>query len=181
LNSLTTHIEGLFIVEPKVFGDERGFFTETYNQIAFSELGINQDFVQDNWSRSRKGVLRGLHFQDPNPQGKLVRCFSGTVYDVAVDLRTHSATFGEHYGVELSSENKLALWIPPGFAHGFLVLSDMADFFYKCTAFYSPHNEHSIHWNDVDLKIKWPMSDVQVSAKDQKAQTFKEWRENTKL
>ncbi len=162
-------IEGLCIIEPTVFGDERGFFMETYNENDFKEAGINTTFVQDNHSMSTKGVLRGLHFQKEHPQGKLVRVIQGTVFDVAVDIRSGSETFGQWYGVELSAENKKQFWIPEGFAHGFLVLSDTAEFCYKCTDFYRPDDEGGIAWNDPEIGIEWPECsvDLKFSGKDQ--------------
>ena len=149
-------IEGLYVIEPTVFRDERGYFMETYNQNDFKEAGLNMVFVQDNQSMSVKGVLRGLHFQKQYPQGKLVRAVRGTVFDVAVDLRTHSETYGKWYGVELSAENKKQFYIPEGFAHGFLVLSDEAEFAYKCTDFYHPNDEGGMAWNDPEIGIEWP-------------------------
>lgn len=151
-----TEIEGLLIIEPKVFGDDRGFFLETYNQKRYQEAGIPGDFVQDNLSFSRKGVLRGLHFQSPKAQGKLVSCPMGEVFDVAVDIRKGSPTFGKWVGVYLSGENKRQFWIPPGFAHGFLVTSETALFSYKCTEYYSPRDEKTILWNDPEIGIQWP-------------------------
>lgn len=158
------------VIEPKVFGDERGFFLETFQLSRYAEeAGITLPFVQDNHSRSSKGVLRGLHFQIKNPQGKLVRVVKGEVYDIAVDIRPDSNTFGQWEGVILSEENKKQLWVPPGFAHGFLVLSDVADFEYKCTDYYDPSDEGSILWNDPDLKIDWPMLNPILSEKDSSA------------
>lgn len=148
-------IEGLCVIEPTVFKDERGFFMETYNQNDFVEAGLDMVFVQDNQSMSTKGVLRGLHFQKNFPQGKLVRVVRGTVFDVAVDLRKSSATFGKWFGVELSAENKKQFYIPEGFAHGFLVLSDIAEFCYKCTDFYHPGDEGGLAWNDPEIGIDW--------------------------
>ena len=164
-------IEGLYVIEPKLFGDDRGYFMETYNYEDFKAAGLSMVFVQDNQSMSKKGVLRGLHFQKQHPQGKLVRVLSGTVYDVAVDLRKSSKTYGKYYGVILSGENKRMFYIPEGFAHGFLVLSDSAVFSYKCTDFYHPEDEGGIIWNDPDIGIEWPISnDMQVllSEKDKK-------------
>ena len=149
-------IEGLCVIEPTVHGDARGYFVETYNQKDMEEQGLNMVFVQDNQSSSTKGVLRGLHFQKEYPQGKLVRVVKGTVYDVAVDLRKGSKTYGAHFGVELSAENFRQFYIPEGFAHGFLVLSDLAEFCYKCTDFYHPGDEGGLAWNDPALGIKWP-------------------------
>lgn len=164
-----TAIPDLLIIEPKVFGDDRGFFMESWNADTFREAGLDLDFVQDNHSRSAKGVLRGLHFQNPNPQGKLVRVTAGRAWDVAVDLRRSSATFGKWQGVELSAANKRMFWVPPGFAHGFVALEDGTDFLYKCTAFYEPANEHSLLWNDPAVGIEWPLEGIepQLSGKDQ--------------
>lgn len=163
-----TSIPDLAIVEPKVFGDARGFFMESWNRKTFAALGLDLDFVQDNHSRSRKGVLRGLHYQLHQPQGKLVRVTSGAVFDVAVDLRRASPTFGRWEGVELSAENHRMLWVPPGFAHGFLVLSDSADFLYKTTEYYAPEHERCVLWNDQEIGIQWPLEgDPALSAKDQ--------------
>jgi dTDP-4-dehydrorhamnose 3,5-epimerase len=165
---IETAIPDLVIVEPRVFGDDRGFFLESWNRKTFAELGLDLDFVQDNHSRSAKGVLRGLHFQNPNPQGKLVRVTAGRAWDVAVDLRGGSATFGRWVGVELSAATKRMFWVPPGFAHGFVALEDGTDFLYKCTSFYEPANEHSLLWNDLAIGIKWPLEGIvpQLSAKD---------------
>ena len=158
------------IIEPKVFGDERGFFLETFQAERYANLaGITLPFVQDNHSRSLKGVLRGLHFQKTKPQGKLVRVVKGKVYDVAVDIRQGSSTFGQWEAVILSEENKIQFWIPAGFAHGFLVLSDTADFEYKCTDYYDPSDEASILWNDPDLNIPWPENYPKLSKKDANA------------
>jgi dTDP-4-dehydrorhamnose 3,5-epimerase len=150
-----TKIKDLLIIEPQVFGDERGFFMETYNKREFNNAGITTEFVQDNHSRSRRGVLRGLHFQRNYPQGKLVRVTSGEVFDVAVDIRSGSPTYGEWFGVILNDENKVLFYIPEGFAHGFLVLSETADFSYKCTRLYDPSDEDGIMWNDSDIGINW--------------------------
>jgi len=162
-------IEGLCVIEPAVFKDERGYFMETYNQNDFKEAGLNMVFVQDNQSMSVKGVLRGLHFQKQFPQGKLVRVVRGTVFDVAVDLRSDSKTYGKWFGVELSAENKKQFYIPEGFAHGFLVLSDEAEFAYKCTDFYHPGDEGGLLWSDPDIGIEWPFFaglDLIISDKD---------------
>jgi len=169
MHLVETAIPDLVIVEPRVFGDERGFFLESWNRKVFAELGLDLDFVQDNHSRSARGVLRGLHFQNPNPQGKLVRVVAGRAWDVAVDLRRSSPTFGQWAGIELSAENKRMFWVPPGFAHGFVSLEDGTDFVYKCTSFYEPANEHSLLWNDPALGIEWPLEGLepQLSAKDQ--------------
>ncbi|RYH50962.1 MAG: dTDP-4-dehydrorhamnose 3,5-epimerase [Alcaligenaceae bacterium] len=165
---IKTNIPEVLIIEPKVFGDARGFFLESFNQKAFDEAtGVNCQFVQDNHSRSSKGVLRGLHYQLHQPQGKLVRVVSGAVYDVAVDIRKSSATFGQWVGVELSADNHRQLWVPPGFAHGFVVLSDFADFLYKTTDYYAPAHERCILWNDSSLAIDWHISEEpNLSAKD---------------
>ncbi|OYX64244.1 MAG: dTDP-4-dehydrorhamnose 3,5-epimerase [Sphingomonadales bacterium 32-64-17] len=163
-------IAGPLVIEPKVFGDERGFFMESWSAAKFAEAGLDIAFVQDNHSRSQKGVLRGMHFQNPGPQGKLVRVVSGAVFDVAVDLRRSSPTFGQWTGVELSAENKRMFWVPQGFAHGFLTLEDDTDFLYKCDAPYAPQHEHSLAWDDPDVGIEWPLDgiEVQLSAKDAK-------------
>ena len=164
-------IEGLYIIEPAVFPDERGYFMETYNQKDFEEAGLGMTFVQDNQSMSVKGVLRGLHFQKQYPQGKLVRVVRGKVFDVAVDLRKDSQTYGKWFGVELSAENKKQFYIPEGFAHGFLALSEEAEFCYKCTDFYHPGDEGGIRWDDPDIGIKWPLeegTELVISEKDQK-------------
>ena len=171
MNVIETKLPGCLIIEPKVFGDERGFFLETFNTARYAEMaGLSLPFVQDNHSRSSKGVLRGLHFQLTKPQGKLVRVVSGKVYDVAVDLRKDSATFGQWDAVVLSAENKRQFWVPPGFAHGFVVLSEIADFEYKCTDFYDPEDEGIVLWRDPNLGIDWPVSDPLVSQKDASAQ-----------
>lgn len=171
---IETDISGVLILEPLVYGDERGFFMESYNQRVWREkTGITSDFVQDNHSRSCRGVLRGLHYQLLQPQGKLVRVSSGEVFDVAVDVRRSSKTFGKWVGTRLSEHNKRMLWIPPGFAHGFLVLSDYADFLYKTTAFYAPAYERTIIWDDPDLNISWPKSvKPELSDKDAAAPLF---------
>lgn len=173
---IDTKIADVKIIQPKVFGDERGFFLETFEVRRYKEaLNINLDFVQDNHSRSSKGVLRGLHFQTENPQGKLVRCVRGTVFDVAVDIRIGSPTFGQWEGVVLSEENKTQFWIPPGLAHGFVVLSDIADFEYKCTDYYNPGSEGCLVWNDPDVGIEWPIDYVPtLSEKDLNAKSLKE-------
>ncbi len=168
MKAIPTTIPAVLIIEPKVFGDARGFFFESFNQRAFSQAtGLDVNFVQDNHSRSAKGVLRGLHYQIQQPQGKLVRVVRGAVFDVTVDIRKSSATFGQWVGVELTEDNHRQLWIPPGFAHGFYVLSDSADFLYKTTDYYAPEFERSLVWNDPKIAIAWPV-DTQpiVSAKD---------------
>lgn len=170
-----TAIPDVLVIEPKVFGDVRGFFYESFNQKAFDEaIGRNVEFVQDNHSRSAKGVLRGLHYQIQQAQGKLVRCVRGAVFDVAVDIRKSSPTFGRWVGLELTEENHKQLWVPEGFAHGFMVLSQSADFLYKTTDYYSPAHERSILWNDRALGIGWPdvAGDPQLSAKDQAGRSF---------
>ena len=149
-------IQGLCVIEPTVHGDSRGYFMETYNENDMKEAGLDMVFVQDNQSCSTKGVLRGLHFQKQFPQGKLVRVIKGSVYDVAVDLRSDSETYGKYYGIELTEENKKQFYIPQGFAHGFLVLSDVAEFYYKCTDFYHPGDEGGMAWNDPEIGIQWP-------------------------
>ena len=170
-------LKGCVIIEPRVFGDERGFFLETFQAVRYEqEAGIDLPFVQDNHSRSAKGVLRGLHFQKTKPQGKLVRVVRGEVYDVAVDIRKGSATFGEWEGVILSEENKKQFWVPPGFAHGFVVLSDTADFEYKCTDYYDPSDEGSILWSDPDLNIPWPIANPALSTKDESAKRLVDLR-----
>jgi dTDP-4-dehydrorhamnose 3,5-epimerase len=168
MNLLPTNLPEVLLIEPKVFGDARGFFMESYNRRAFEALGIAHDFVQDNHSRSARGVLRGLHYQIAQPQGKLVRVVAGAVFDVAVDMRRSSPHFGQWAGFELSAENKRMAWIPPGFAHGFLVLSETADFLYKTTDYYAPEHERSLAWNDPDIGIAWPLADMTptLSAKD---------------
>jgi dTDP-4-dehydrorhamnose 3,5-epimerase len=173
---IPTEIPGVLVFKPKVFGDDRGFFMESFNRKTWiSATGVDCDFVQDNHSRSRRGVLRGLHYQIRHPQGKLVRVVAGEVFDVAVDVRRSSPTFGKWAGVRLSAVNKLQFWIPPGFAHGFMVLSEEADFLYKATDFYAPEHERSIIWNDPDLAISWP-TDItpELSAKDNEAPLFKD-------
>lgn len=155
-----TGIDGLYVIKPTVFEDNRGFFMETYSKRDFEEIGVNNEFVQDNHSKSTKGVLRGLHFQKEYPQSKLVRVVKGEVYDVAVDLRKDSKTYGKYYGVVLSEENKLQFFIPKGFAHGFLVLSEEAEFVYKCDDFYHPGDEGGVIWNDEKIGIKWPLEKV---------------------
>ncbi|MDP4546878.1 dTDP-4-dehydrorhamnose 3,5-epimerase [Marinobacter sp. MDS2] len=170
-----TKIPDVKLVEPRVFGDERGFFMEAWNEKAFREAGIFATFVQDNHSRSVKNTLRGLHYQIKQPQGKLVRVTRGEVFDVAVDLRANSPTFGQWVGEYLSEENNRMLWVPPGFAHGFLVTSETADFQYKCTDFYAPNYERSIHWADQSLMITWPIdteSEPLVSEKDKAGVAF---------
>lgn len=168
MNIIECDIPGPLIIEPTVFGDDRGFFMESWNADAFDAAGLDLNFVQDNHSRSQKGVLRGMHFQNPKPQGKLVRVVRGAVFDAVVDLRRSSSTFGKWTGVVLSSENKRMFWVPEGFAHGFLTLEDDTDFLYKCTAPYHPENESSLAWDDPTVGIEWPLEDIELklSSKD---------------
>lgn len=174
MNIIDTKIPDVKIIEPQVFGDERGFFFESFKQQRFEEaVGYSVNFVQDNHSKSSKGVLRGLHYQlPPHAQGKLVRCVVGEVFDVAVDIRKSSSTFGQWVGVRLSAENKRQLWIPEGFAHGFITLSDTAEFLYKTTNYYAPESEQSIKWNDEFIAIAWPLCEVSLSTKDNEAKVF---------
>lgn len=174
MQAINTKLPGVLILEPKVFGDERGFFFESFNARAFAEAtGLQCEFVQDNHSRSQRGVLRGLHYQVQQAQGKLVRVTAGEVYDVAVDLRRSSPTFGKWVGTLLSAENKRQLWVPAGFAHGFLVLSEFAEFLYKTTDYYAPEHERCIRWDDPSLAIDWPLDGTpQLSAKDQAGLSF---------
>ncbi len=173
-----TALPGVALIEPRVFGDDRGFFLESWNARTFAEHGLDLNFVQDNHSRSAKGVLRGLHFQLQQPQGKLVRVTAGAVFDVAVDVRRSSEHFGHWVGYELSAANKRMLWVPPGFAHGFLTLSDSADFLYKCTEFYDSADESSIRWDDPAIGIEWPLAGLtpQLSTKDAAAPTLADAR-----
>ncbi len=174
-----TDIDGLIIIEPTVHGDNRGYFMETYNENDMKEAGVDVRFVQDNQSMSKKGVLRGLHFQKQFPQGKLVRVIRGAVFDVALDLRKDSPTFGKWHGVELSAENKKQFYLPPGFAHGFLVLSDEAEFCYKATDFYHPNDEGGIAWNDPEIGVEWPeIDEILLSEKDKVNMTLKEFVES---
>ena len=167
---IETSLPGVIVIEPKVFGDKRGFFLETFRQDVLQQAGINETFVQDNHSRSSQGVLRGLHYQLTQTQGKLVRVTSGAVYDVAVDVRHGSPNFGQWYGTELNEENMRMMYVPPGFAHGFVVLSETADFLYKCTDYYHPESEQGIAWDDPDIGIEWPIanlsSEIALSEKD---------------
>jgi len=174
MNVLTCDIAGLLILEPKVFGDPRGFFMELWNDERYRAAGIEGRFVQDNISFSRRGILRGLHFQNPNGQGKLLQVLQGEVFDVAVDLRRGSLTFGRWHGLPLSSDNKRQFFIPPGFAHGFQVLSETALFHYKCTALYSPKDELALAWNDPDVGVQWPIKDPSLSEKDSRAPRLKD-------
>lgn len=167
---IDTDLPGLKVLEPKVFGDARGFFQETWNARTFRELGLDFAFVQDNHSRSARGILRGLHYQIPQPQGKLVRVTAGAVFDVAVDLRRTSPTFGQWFGTELTAENHRMMWVPVGFAHGFLSLTDGTDFMYKCTDYYAPEHERVLRWDDPDIGISWPLADIgspRLAARDQ--------------
>ena len=176
---IKTEIEGLWIIEPTVFGDDRGYFMETYNHKEFSDAGLDMTFVQDNESKSKMGVLRGLHFQRKNPQAKLVRVLSGKVFDVAVDIRKDSQTFGKWQGIILSKENKKQFFIPEGFAHGFLVLSEEAEFAYKCTNFYDASDEDGIRWNDPEIGIEWPIEEVNgiiISSKDEDLNFFETYK-----
>lgn len=176
MRATPTAIPDVLLLEPKVFGDERGFFFESYNEKAFFEAtGVKAHFVQDNHSRSLRHVLRGLHYQVEQPQGKLVRVVRGEVFDVVVDIRKGSATYGQWVGQRLSAENKRQIWVPPGLAHGFLVLSDAAEFLYKTTDFYAPEHERCIAWNDRDLAIAWPLEGApQLSAKDRQGISFRD-------
>jgi dTDP-4-dehydrorhamnose 3,5-epimerase len=175
IRKIPTSLPGVVILEPRVFGDERGFFLESYNERAFAELGIKERFVQDNHSSSRRNVLRGLHYQIKQAQGKLVRAVEGEILDVAVDVRRSSPTFCRWEAVRLSGENKRMLWIPAGFAHGFLVISEKAQVLYKATDYYAPEHERTLMWNDPDLKIDWKLEgDPIVSAKDQRGMTLRD-------
>jgi len=174
MNVIRCELEGLLVIEPKAIGDARGFFLETWNQRRFRDCGIEASFVQDNVSFSRRGTLRGLHFQNPTPQGKLVSALRGEVFDVVVDIRRSSPTFRRWHGIVLSEENKRQVFVPPGFAHGFVVLSETALFHYKCTDFYSPKDELTIRWNDPDLDIRWPIQQPVLSDKDAHAPLLRE-------
>jgi len=174
VNVVETELPGVLILEPRVFGDERGFFMESYNAGRYAGAGLPERFVQDNLSFSRRGVLRGLHFQNPQPQGKLVSVLQGEVFDVAVDIRVGSPNFGRWTGVTLSAENKRQFYVPPDFAHGFVVTSDVALFFYKCTDYYAPHSEGSVLWNDPGIGIEWPIEAPTLSEKDRSAPTLRE-------
>ena len=174
-NFIATGFEGLWVIEPKVYGDDRGFFMEVYNKEEFMKNGVNVEFIQDNHSKSQKGVMRALHFQKKYPQGKLIRVAQGKVYDVVVDLRKDSATYGQWHGVELSAENRKMIYLPVGFAHGFVALEDNTEFLYKCTEVYHPEDEGGIIWNDPDLNIKWPIDfEPILSEKDAKHPQFKD-------
>lgn len=174
MNVIETSLPGVLILEPKVYADERGFFMETYHAERFREIGIDAIFVQDNHSRSARGVLRGLHYQEPNPQGKLVRCTKGALFDVAVDVRAGSPHFGKWAAAELTEENGRMMWVPPGFAHGFCALADPSDLVYKVTAPYDPKNDRAILWSDPELRIAWPIRDPLLSPKDRAAPRLKE-------
>ena len=169
-----TPIDGLLVIKPQLFRDNRGYFLETWQKKRYMEAGINEEFVQDNHSVSCKNTLRGLHFQKQHPQGKLIFVSEGTVFDVAVDLRKGSITFGKWFGIELSAANQWQLWVPKCMAHGFVVLSEIAHFHYKCTDYYNPHDEGSIRWNDSDINIEWPIKNPILSQKDAKAPFFKD-------
>jgi dTDP-4-dehydrorhamnose 3,5-epimerase len=174
---IDTSIADVKIIEPRVFGDPRGFFMETWSEQAFADLGLDLHFVQDNHSRSRQGILRGLHYQIQNPQGKLVRVTQGKVFDVAVDIRRNSPSFGQWFGMELSEDNPQMLWVPPGFAHGFYVMSASVDFLYKCTDVYAPEYERSLQWDDPTLAITWPLVDGDaplLSTKDAQAASWQD-------
>jgi len=174
-----TSLDGVMVIEPDVFADERGFFMETWHAAKFAAAGLDLAFVQDNHSASRRGVLRGLHYQPTRPQGKLIRLAVGAVFDVAVDLRPASATFGRWFGARLEAESRRMLWIPPGMAHGFLALTDTAEVVYKCTDFHAPHDERTIAWNDPDLAIAWPLAPGEnptLSARDAAAGAFRDAR-----
>lgn len=176
MNVTPTAIDDVLIIEPEIHGDHRGYFMETWRQSAFKQLGIDLEFVQDNQSSSRQGILRGLHYQLHNPQGKLVRAIDGEIYDVAVDLRKTSATFGRWVGVTLSAENRRQLWVPPGFAHGFYVTSTQAQIVYKCTAYYDAGDEHCLKWDDPQIAINWPVEVAEpvLSEKDSKGSLLKD-------
>lgn len=174
MNVVPGDLAGLLIIEPKIFGDPRGFFLETWNQRRYQECGLKMSFVQDNLSFSRRGTLRGLHFQNPTPQGKLITVLQGEVFDVAVDIRRSSPTFGRWHALTLSAENKRQFFIPPGFAHGFVVVSEAALFHYKCTDYYAPKDEVTIRWDDPDLAIPWPIQGPILSERDARAPLFRE-------
>jgi dTDP-4-dehydrorhamnose 3,5-epimerase len=174
MNVVETPLSGVLVIEPRIFRDDRGHFSETFQEARYAEAGIRGPFVQDNLSRSRRGTLRGLHFQDPCPQGKLVSVTRGRVFDVAVDIRRGSSTFGRWFGTELGDEDGRQLWVPPGFAHGFCALSEWADLLYKCTELYVPSADKSIAWNDPELAIPWPVGRPLLSPKDAKAPRLRE-------
>jgi len=176
-----TKLSGVLIIEPSVLLDERGFFKETFQTDRYHDVGITLPFVQDNYSRSQKGVLRGLHLQKLHPQGKLISCSVGSIYDVVVDIDPKSKTFGDYVGVELSEQNHLQLWIPPGYAHGFCVLSESADLYYKCTDFYFPNDESGLIWNDPDVSIDWPIKSPRLSEKDKLLPSLSEIKNKSKF
>lgn len=178
---IPARIPDVLILEPQVYGDTRGFFIETWNRRAFAEAGLDLDFVQDNHSRSGQGILRGLHYQAKHPQGKLVRVTQGKVFDVAVDMRASSPTCGQWVGVELSADNQRMVWVPPGFAHGFYVMSDSADFLYKCTDFYAPEYERSLRWDDPDVGINWPLVAGQAPVVSDKDAAGLGWQDTEKF
>ena len=178
LNSLQTELPGVIVIEPVVLSDKRGFFMETFHQLKYAEKGIDKLFIQDNHSHSKKGVLRGLHYQLKHAQAKLIYVIRGEIFDVAVDIRKGSPTFGKWVGIVLSQDNKRQLFIPEGFAHGFCVLSDTADVIYKCTELYAPDDEYGLHWNDPDIAIEWPGEDFLISDKDSRNPMFKEIHKN---
>lgn len=178
---IETSLPGVKVIEPKVFGDDRGFFLETFSEQRYNEAGISETFIQDNHSRSQKGVLRGLHYQLNHPQGKLVSVTQGEVFDVAVDIRVGSRTFGQWHGELLNDKNHRQLYVPPGFAHGFIVLSDVVDFIYKCTEYYRPEDEKGLQWNDPELGIDWKMENPVLSTKDQDNKTLAELKANGEL
>ena len=175
MNIITTNLPGVIVIEPKVYGDKRGFFLETFREDVLLQAGINAHFVQDNHTRSSQGVLRGLHYQMTQTQGKLVRVAAGSVFDVVVDVRSGSPTFGQWYGTELNEDNIKMIYVPPGFAHGFVVLSETADFIYKCTDYYHPESEQGIAWDDPDLNIDWPIAEIaeKISLSDKDKQNVK--------
>ncbi len=175
MNIITTNLPGVIVIEPKVYGDKRGFFLETFREDVLLQAGINAHFVQDNHTRSSQGVLRGLHYQMTQTQGKLVRVATGSVFDVMVDVRSGSPTFGQWYGTELNEDNIKMIYVPPGFAHGFVVLSETADFIYKCTDYYHPESEQGIAWDDPDLNIDWPIAEIaeKISLSDKDKQNVK--------
>ena len=175
MNIITTNLPGVIVIEPKVYGDKRGFFLETFREDVLLQAGINAHFVQDNHTRSSQGVLRGLHYQMTQTQGKLVRVAAGSVFDVVVDVRSGSPTFGQWYGTELNEDNFKMIYVPPGFAHGFVVLSETADFIYKCTDYYHPESEQGIAWDDPDLNIDWSIAEIaeKISLSDKDKQNVK--------
>jgi dTDP-4-dehydrorhamnose 3,5-epimerase len=181
MNVIETNLSGVLIIEPQLFGDSRGFFKETFQIERYRDTGITLPFVQDNHSRSQRGVLRGLHLQKSRPQGKLVSCSRGVVYDVAVDIDPNSETFGQYVGVELSEDNHRQMWIPPGYAHGFCVVSEVADFQYKCTDLYFPEDEGGLMWNDSEVNIPWPVANPQLSEKDKQLPTLADIRSRGKV